>query len=115
MAKTTGYGLVEITTELSRLKPEFLIVVGDRYETLSATIAAAYLNIKIAHTMGGEVTGTIDESIRHANTKFAHVHFPSSKLAKKNIINLGEDPSFVFHVGCPRIDLAKITLKKIKN
>ena len=115
MAKTTGYGLVEITTELSKLKPEFLVVVGDRYETLSATIAAAYLNIKIAHTMGGEITGTIDESIRHANTKFAHVHFPSSKKAKKNIINLGEDPKNVFHVGCPRIDLAKEVLKKKKQ
>ena len=111
MAKTTGYGLVEITTELSKLKPEFLIVVGDRFETLSASISAAYLNIKIAHTMGGEITGTIDESIRHANTKFSHVHFPSSKKARRNIINLGEDPKNVFHVGCPRIDIAKSVIK----
>ncbi len=116
MAKTAGLGTVEVSTALERLKPDIVLTVGDRYETLSTVIAAAYMNIPIAHTMGGEVTGTIDESIRHAITKFSHIHFPANKKAKKNIINMGEDPRYVFNVGCPRIDLVKYSLqKKIKN
>ena len=116
MAKTAGLGTVEVSTALERLKPDIVLTVGDRYETLSTVIAAAYMNIPIAHTMGGEVTGTIDESIRHAITKFSHIHFPANKKAKKNIINMGEDSRYVFNVGCPRIDLVKHSLqKKIKN
>jgi UDP-hydrolysing UDP-N-acetyl-D-glucosamine 2-epimerase len=72
---------------------------------MATTLAAAYMNIPVAHTMGGEVTGTIDESIRHAVTKFAHVHFPASQDALERIIKLGEKPEDVHLVGCPRIDL----------
>ena len=72
---------------------------------MSVTLAAAYMNIRIIHTMGGEVTGTIDESIRHAITKFAHIHFPACEGAKERIIRLGEEPSHIHMVGCPRIDL----------
>lgn len=116
MAKTAGLGTIEVSTALERLKPDIVLTVGDRYETLSTVIASAYMNIPIAHTMGGEITGTIDESIRHAITKFAHIHFPANKKAKNNIIKMGEDPKYVFNVGCPRIDLVKYSLKqKIKN
>jgi len=105
MAKSTGLGLLELPSVFERLKPDFVLTVGDRFETMATTLAAAYMNIPVAHTMGGEVTGTIDESIRHAVTKFAHVHFPASRDAAKRIIKLGEKPQDVHLVGCPRIDL----------
>lgn len=112
MAKTTGLGLIDMTNALEILKPDYVVTVGDRYETMATTIAATYMNIPLVHTMGGEVTGTIDESIRHATTKFAHLHFAASKDARLRIIKMGEDENNVFCVGCPRIDLVKETLGK---
>lgn len=105
MAKSTGLGLIELATAFDHLAPDFVLTVGDRFETMATTLAAAYMNIPIAHTMGGEVSGTIDESIRHAVTKFAHVHFPASPDARDRIVRLGERPEHVHLVGCPRIDL----------
>lgn len=105
MAKSTGLGLLELPTIFDQLKPDIVITVGDRFETMATAIAAAYMNIPIAHTMGGEVTGTIDESVRHAVTKLAHIHFPANRLAAERIIRMGEDPDTVHVVGCPRIDL----------
>ena len=105
MAKSTGLGLLELPTIFARLAPDFVLTVGDRFETMATALAAAYMNIPIAHTMGGEVSGTIDESIRHAVTKFAHVHFAASRDAGERIIRLGERPEDVHVVGCPRIDL----------
>jgi UDP-hydrolysing UDP-N-acetyl-D-glucosamine 2-epimerase len=112
MAKSTGLGIIEMAMVLDNLKPDFVIVVGDRFEMMSIAIAAAYMNIRIGHVMGGEVTGSIDESIRHAITKFAHVHFPANEDARERIIRMGEDPSFIFNFGCPRIDLVAKELKK---
>jgi len=105
MAKSTGLGLLELPTLFEQLTPDVVLTVGDRFETMATTLAAAYMNIPVAHTMGGEVSGTIDESIRHAVTKFAHIHFPASQGAKERIIKLGELPQHVHMVGCPRIDL----------
>ena len=105
MAKSTGLGLMELPTLFDVLKPDAVVTVGDRFETIATAIAAAYMNIPLAHTMGGEVTGTIDESIRHAITKLAHIHFPASADAAARIVAMGEDPATVYHVGCPRIDL----------
>lgn len=105
MAKSTGLGLLELPTIFGQIKPDVVLTVGDRFETMATTLAAAYMNIPVAHTMGGEVSGTIDESIRHAVTKFAHIHFPASQEAKERIIKLGERPADVYMVGCPRIDL----------
>jgi UDP-hydrolysing UDP-N-acetyl-D-glucosamine 2-epimerase len=105
MAKSTGLGLLELPTLFDMLEPDAVVSVGDRFETMATAVAAAYMNIPVAHTMGGEVTGTIDESIRHAVTKLAHLHFPANKLAGERIIRMGEDPSTVHVVGCPRIDL----------
>lgn len=105
MAKSTGLGLLELPTIFGQIKPDVVLTVGDRFETMATTLAAAYMNIPIAHTMGGEVSGTIDESIRHAVTKFAHIHFPASQEARARIIKLGERPEDVYMVGCPRIDL----------
>ncbi|MBZ8134249.1 UDP-N-acetylglucosamine 2-epimerase [Afifella sp. IM 167] len=112
MAKSTGLGLIEIATEFDRLQPDAVLTIGDRFETMATTLAAAYMNIPIAHTMGGEVSGTIDESIRHAVTKFAHLHFPASPDARDRILKLGEQPDSVHLVGCPRIDLVAEILRE---
>ena len=96
MVKTTALGMIEIATALERLKPDIVLTVGDRYETLSTVVSAAYMNIPVAHTMGGEITGTIDESIRHAITKFSHIHFPANNKAKENIVRMGEEKKNVF-------------------
>jgi UDP-hydrolysing UDP-N-acetyl-D-glucosamine 2-epimerase len=105
MAKSTGLGLLELPTIFELLKPDVVVSVGDRFETMSTAIAAAYMNIPVAHTMGGEISGTIDESIRHAVTKLAHLHFPANEAAGDRIIRMGEPPDTVHVVGCPRIDL----------
>ena len=105
MAKSTGLGLIELAGVFEQIRPDVVLTVGDRFETMATTLAAAYMNIPIAHTMGGEVSGTIDESIRHAVTKFAHIHFPASRDAHERILKLGERPEHVHLVGCPRIDL----------
>jgi UDP-hydrolysing UDP-N-acetyl-D-glucosamine 2-epimerase len=105
MAKSTGLGIIELPTIFEQLKPDIVLTVGDRFETMATTLSAAYMNIPIAHTMGGEVSGTIDESIRHAVTKFAHIHFPASEGARQRVIRLGERPDDVYLVGCPRVDL----------
>ena len=115
MVKSTGMGLIELSSTFDRLKPDVVITVGDRFETMATTLAAAYMNIPVAHTMGGEVSGTIDESIRHAVTKFAHIHFPASRDAAERIVKLGELPDMVFRVGCPRIDLVLDILKEDEN
>lgn len=101
MAKSIGYGITEITSELNHINPDILLLIGDRYEALAATIAAAYQNICIAHIQGGEVSGSIDESARHAITKFAQYHFPATKRSTEFIIRMGENPDNVFNVGCP--------------
>ena len=105
MAKSTGLGLLELPTAFERLEPDVVITVGDRFETMSTALAATYMNIPLAHTMGGEVSGNIDESIRHAVTKFAHLHFPACTDAGDRIVRMGEPPDTVHVVGCPRMDL----------
>lgn len=105
MAKSTGLGLLELPTIFDNLQPDVVVSVGDRFETMATAVAAAYMNIPLAHTMGGEVSGTIDESIRHAVTKLAHIHFPANREAAERIIRMGEDASSVHVVGCPRIDM----------
>ena len=115
MAKSTGLGLLELPTAFERLEPDVVITVGDRFETMATALAATYMNIPLAHTMGGEVSGNIDESIRHAVTKFAHVHFPASEGAAERIVKLGEDPECVHVVGCPRMDLVADVLANDGN
>jgi len=110
MAKSTGLGLLELPTAFERLQPDVVITVGDRFETMATALAATYMNLPLAHTMGGEVSGNIDESIRHAVTKFAHIHFPASKEAAERIVRMGENPASVHTVGCPRMDLVAETL-----
>lgn len=106
MAKTTGLGLLELATVFDNLKPDVVVTVADRYETLSTAVAASYMNIPVAHVQGGEVTGSIDEKVRHAVTKLADLHFVSSAKAAERVIRMGEEPAKVFVTGCPSIDLA---------
>ena len=109
MAKSTGLGLLELPTVFEMLRPDIVVTVADRFETIATAVAAAYMNIPVAHTQGGEVSGSIDESVRHAVTKMAHVHFPATELSARRIIAMGEDPAMVFNVGCPSIDLVAQT------
>ena len=105
MAKSTGMGIMELATQFENIKPDIVITVADRFETMATAIAASYMNIPLAHTQGGEVTGSIDESVRHAITKLAHIHFPATAKARENVIRMGEDPQKVFLTGCPAIDI----------
>jgi UDP-hydrolysing UDP-N-acetyl-D-glucosamine 2-epimerase len=111
MAKSVGFGVVEFASEFQRLKPDLVLLIGDRYEALAAAIAAAYMNLCIAHTQGGEVSGSIDESTRHVITKFAHFHFPSTRRSADYLIRMGENPETILTLGCPSSDIAR-TLDK---
>ena len=115
MAKSTGLLLIELSSIFSDIKPDCVFTIADRHETLATAIAASYMNIPLIHTQGGELTGSIDESVRHAITKLAHLHFPATKLAKKNIIQLGENRKKVFVTGCPSIDLVRNYKKNKKR
>jgi UDP-hydrolysing UDP-N-acetyl-D-glucosamine 2-epimerase len=106
MAKTTGLGLLELATVFDNLKPDVVVTVADRYETLATAIAASYMNTTLAHVQGGEVSGSIDEKVRHAVTKLADLHFVSTKKAGERVVRMGEDPAVVHCTGCPSIDLA---------
>lgn len=105
MAKSTGLGIIELTSIFDRLKPDYVLTIADRFETLSTAVAASYMNIPLVHTQGGEITGSIDESVRHAITQLAHIHFPATDLSAERLIKMGQDPKFVFNVGCPSMDI----------
>ncbi|MFN8058451.1 MAG: UDP-N-acetylglucosamine 2-epimerase [Vicinamibacterales bacterium] len=106
MAKTTGLGMVELATVFDNLQPDIVVTIADRYETLATAAAASYMNLPVAHVQGGEVTGSIDEKVRHAVTKLSNLHFVSTSAAADRVIRMGEDPETVFLTGCPSIDLA---------
>ena len=106
MAKTTGLGVMELANVFHKLQPDAVITIADRFETIATSIASSYQNIPLIHIQGGEVTGNIDEKVRHANTKLADLHLVASEDAKKRVIKMGENPDFVFNTGCPSIDLA---------
>jgi len=114
-AKSTGMGLVELATIFHNLKPDVVVSVADRYETIATAIAASYLNIPVAHVQGGEVTGSIDEKVRHAVTKLSNLHFVSNKHAAERVIRMGEDPATVFVTGCASVDLATSVLAEGQN
>ena len=105
-AKTTGIGILELSTVFDNLKPDIVVTVADRFETMATAISASYMNIPLAHIQGGEVTGNIDEKVRHSITKLSDIHFVASEDALQRVLKLGEDPEFVFNTGCPSIDLA---------
>jgi UDP-hydrolysing UDP-N-acetyl-D-glucosamine 2-epimerase len=107
MAKSVGFGVVEFSSEFQRLNPDLVLLIGDRYEALAAAIAAAYMNVCIVHVQGGEVSGSIDESARHAISKFAQYHFPSTQRSCEYLIRMGEAPETILGIGCPSSDIAR--------
>ncbi len=110
-AKTTGIGLTELATVLDNLNPDAVVTIADRYETIATAIAAAYMNIPLVHVQGGEVTGSIDEKVRHAITKLADLHFVCTEIARDRVVRMGEDVERVHITGCPSIDLANEVLE----
>jgi len=105
MSKSIGIGIMGITQALERIRPDVALVLGDRAETLAAAIAAAYMNIVVAHIHGGDrAQGGLDDSSRHAITKFAHIHFAATQKSAERIRKMGERPEHIFVVGAPGLD-----------
>ncbi len=107
MTKSTGLAVSDLATEFQRNRPDILVVIADRYESLAATIAARYMNIPVAHIQGGENTGSIDDNIRHAITKLSNIHLVTNTECADRVEKMGEDRSAIFPVGCPTLDLCR--------
>lgn len=114
-AKSTGLGLMELSTAFEELKPHAVVTVADRFETLATAVAAVYQNIPLIHLQGGEVSGNIDDKVRHAITQMADFHFPATQLSKKRIIKMGADAKTVYNLGCPAMDVFKLNDLTINN
>jgi len=115
MTKSVGRLILILPDVLNKLKPDLVLITVDRVETLGAALVSSYMNFPTIHVQGGEVTGTIDEHIRHAVTKLSHVHFVANNDARKRLIRLGENKKYVFNTGCPYIDIInRLKIKKKK-
>ncbi len=110
MAKASGVELSCIASVFERLLPDVVLVRGDRFEVLPVALASAYMNIPVAHIEGGDVSGTIDESVRHAITKLAHIHFPTNEESAGRIVRMGERPEYVFTVGSPELEVVTLSV-----
>jgi len=106
MAKTACLTALEFTNGLHTLSPDVVVICGDRFEQLAIAMAAAYLNLTLAHIEGGDVTGSIDESVRHAITKLSHFHFVTNEDARRRVLAMGEDPRHVYNTGSLDVELA---------
>jgi UDP-N-acetylglucosamine 2-epimerase (non-hydrolysing)/GDP/UDP-N,N'-diacetylbacillosamine 2-epimerase (hydrolysing) len=105
IAKSIGLGVIGMSDALEQLRPDIVVVLGDRFEIFAAAQACLVHNIPIAHIAGGDTTeGSIDEAMRHAITKMAHVHFVTNELSARRVRQLGENPARVFNVGSPGLD-----------
>lgn len=116
---TLSNTIVGFSNYVEEFKPDLIVVHGDRVEALAGAIVGAFNNIRVAHVEGGEVSGTIDESIRHAITKFAHFHLVSNEKAAQRIVQLGEKSTTIFEVGSPDIDVMQSnnlpTIEEVKS
>jgi UDP-hydrolysing UDP-N-acetyl-D-glucosamine 2-epimerase len=112
IARSTGIGLSGLADSFERLQPDIVVLLGDRFETLAAASAAALMRIPLAHIHGGEISeGAVDDALRHAITKLAHLHFVATDEFRRRVIQLGEAPDRVFVVGAPGLDnLARMDL-----
>ena len=104
MSKAIGIGFIQISNILKKAKPHLILSGFDIAANFVVTVCGAHMNIPVAHIQGGEVSGTIDESLRHGMSKFANFHFTANLETKKRLIKLGELPKHIFPVGCPSID-----------
>ncbi|MBI5221553.1 MAG: UDP-N-acetylglucosamine 2-epimerase (hydrolyzing) [Candidatus Magasanikbacteria bacterium] len=107
MTQSAGNILFDLSEILQKLKPDILLVHADRFEMLAVAMTGNFLNIPIAHTQGGDVSGTVDEMVRHSITKLAHIHFPTTEKSMGRILQMGEDPNCIFMTGCPTIDTVR--------
>ncbi|MFT3837822.1 MAG: UDP-N-acetylglucosamine 2-epimerase [Myxococcaceae bacterium] len=107
MAKSVGFGVMEFASEFQRIKPDVVLIIGDRYEALSAALAAAYMNLPIVHLQGGEVSGSIDESARHCISKLSQFHYPATQRSADYLVRMGERADTILGVGCPSSDIAR--------
>jgi len=109
LVKSMGLEMIQMAQSFDRLRPDVLLILGDRYETFVVATCAMMMNVPIAHMNGGESTeGAIDEQIRHAITKMAHIHFPGAEYYKERIIKMGEEPWRVFNVGQAGVENIKL-------
>ncbi len=115
MAKTAGLAALEFSTILENLQPDLVVIRGDRYEMLPMAMAAVYMNIPVVHLEGGDLTGAIDDSVRHAITKLAHLHLVATPEAKRRVIQMGEQAACVFLVGAPEIEVAEKNSFRVSN
>ena len=117
VSKSMGLGLISFSETFDRLKPDLIIVLGDRFEIFAAVSAAMISRIPVAHLHGGEATeGLVDEAIRHSITKMSHLHFTATSEYKKRVIQLGEQPKMVHNVGGLGIDnILKLELLSKEN
>ncbi|WP_182126148.1 UDP-N-acetylglucosamine 2-epimerase [Nitrosopumilus sp. b2] len=119
MARSLGNSIIQLTNIIEKLNPDIILSGFDIGSNLGVAIVGAHMNKVVAHLEGGEVTGTIDESIRHATTKFAHIHFTTNEIAKKRLIKMGENPKLIFTVGNPSLDsiknIEKIPVKELEK
>lgn len=115
MARTAGLTALEFSNSLHRLNPDIVLIRGDRFEQLALAMSAAYLNKTIAHIEGGDLSGTIDESVRHAITKLSHIHFVTNEDSRKRVIQMGEHPDAVHNVGSLDIEFAASIARKNKG
>lgn len=105
MSVNLGNTITHLNGYVDNIKPDMIVVHGDRVDALAGAVVGAFNNIKVAHLEGGEVSGTIDESIRHAISKFAHLHFVSNQEAQKRLLQMGENAENIFVIGSPDIDI----------
>jgi UDP-hydrolysing UDP-N-acetyl-D-glucosamine 2-epimerase len=105
-AKSTGIGIVELATIFNNLQPDAVLSIADRYETIATAIVGSFMNIPVIHLQGGEVTGSVDEKVRHAVTKLADLHMTATENSAERLIRMGERRDKVYVTGCPSIDLA---------
>ena len=105
MSYDLGNVIQNLTAYVMHIKPDMIVVHGDRIDALAGAIVGALNNILVAHIEGGEVSGTIDESTRHAISKYAHIHFVCNEVAKRRLIQLGEESNRIFVIGSPDIDI----------
>ena len=108
MAKATGLAFISFADSFSKIKPDILVCLGDRFEIFAGAYTAALMNIPVAHIHGGELTyGAVDDKLRHAITKASSIHFASTDIYAKRIIQMGETPSNVFQVGALGVERVK--------
>ncbi|NNM82500.1 MAG: UDP-N-acetylglucosamine 2-epimerase (hydrolyzing) [Burkholderiales bacterium] len=111
MAETAAHTILFTARHLQAARPDWVVTIADRYETMGTAVAASYLGIPLIHVQGGEITGNIDERVRHAVTKLSDIHLVANDQAAQRLIAMGEHPDTIHVTGCPSIDLARESMQ----